>query len=202
MYQSYQKFPNRNSDKEPVCQCRTHKRRRFNPWIRKISWRRAWQLILVFLPGNPMDREAWRLQSVQSQRIRHNWSNLACPHPSDWLQNLCYENHELWFRSFFYIGKSILVILKTNENGSNFWPHITYHHWFTHCPCHHEVLRLQDHINSVLTIIICIKRSVNSQEICYHKFSLKSIIWNYFSLILSFLFFFFLNRLETYSSSM
>lgn len=93
--------------------------------------------------------------------------------------------------AFSTLGKAYLLFLKTNENGSNFWPHITYHHWFTHCPCHHEVLRLQDHINSVLTIIICIKRSVNSQEICYHKFSLKSIIWNYFSLILSFLFFFF-----------
>jgi len=23
----------------------------FNPWVRKIPWRREWQLILVFLPG-------------------------------------------------------------------------------------------------------------------------------------------------------
>ena len=23
----------------------------FNPWVRKIPWRRAWQLTLVFLPG-------------------------------------------------------------------------------------------------------------------------------------------------------
>ena len=26
-------------------------RRRFDPWLRKISWRRAWQPTLVFLPG-------------------------------------------------------------------------------------------------------------------------------------------------------
>ena len=27
------------------------KRRRFNPWVRKIPWRRAWQPTPVFLPG-------------------------------------------------------------------------------------------------------------------------------------------------------
>ena len=27
-----------------------HKRLRFNPWVRKIPWRRTWQPTLVFLP--------------------------------------------------------------------------------------------------------------------------------------------------------
>jgi len=27
------------------------KRLRFDPWVRKISWRRAWQPTPVFLPG-------------------------------------------------------------------------------------------------------------------------------------------------------
>ena len=30
----------------------------FDPWVRKISWRRKWQLQYSCL-GNPMDREAW-----------------------------------------------------------------------------------------------------------------------------------------------
>ena len=34
--------------KEPACQCRRHG---FNPWVRKIPWRRKWQLTLVFLHG-------------------------------------------------------------------------------------------------------------------------------------------------------
>ena len=34
--------------KDSTCQCR---RRRFNPWVRKIPWRRKWQPSLVFLPG-------------------------------------------------------------------------------------------------------------------------------------------------------
>ena len=33
------------SGKEPTCQCRRRKRRGFNPWVRKMPWRRA------FLPG-------------------------------------------------------------------------------------------------------------------------------------------------------
>ena len=32
------------SGKEPTCQCRRHKRCRFDLWVRKIPWRRAWQL--------------------------------------------------------------------------------------------------------------------------------------------------------------
>ena len=37
--------------KELTCQCRRHERRRFNPWVGKITWRRAWPATPVFLPG-------------------------------------------------------------------------------------------------------------------------------------------------------
>ena len=43
-------FPGGASGKEPACQCRRRKRHRFNPWVGKIPWRRAWQCTLVFLP--------------------------------------------------------------------------------------------------------------------------------------------------------
>ena len=39
------------SGKEPTCQCRRCKRLRFDPWVGKIPWRRAWQPTPVFLPG-------------------------------------------------------------------------------------------------------------------------------------------------------
>ena len=39
------------SGKESACECRTHRRCRFNPGVRKIPWRRAWQLTPVFLTG-------------------------------------------------------------------------------------------------------------------------------------------------------
>ena len=38
------------SGKQSACQCRSHKRLGFNPWVRKIPWSRKWQLTLVFLP--------------------------------------------------------------------------------------------------------------------------------------------------------
>ena len=40
--------------KEPTCQCRRLKRHGFNPWVRKIPWRRAWQPTLVYLAKNPL----------------------------------------------------------------------------------------------------------------------------------------------------
>ena len=37
--------------KEPACQYRRHKSHRFDPWVKRIPWRRKWQPPPVFLPG-------------------------------------------------------------------------------------------------------------------------------------------------------
>ena len=37
--------------KEPACQYRRPKKCGFDPWVRKIPWRRAWQPTPVFFPG-------------------------------------------------------------------------------------------------------------------------------------------------------
>ena len=47
------------SGKEPTCQYKRHQRCGFNPWVRKIPWRKAWQLTPVSCLENPMDRGAW-----------------------------------------------------------------------------------------------------------------------------------------------
>ena len=57
-------LPRWPSGKESACQCR---RRRFDPWVRKIPWRRKWQTTPVFLPG-----KSHGLQSMGLQRVRHN----------------------------------------------------------------------------------------------------------------------------------
>ena len=44
-------FPSGSAGKEPTSQCRRHRGRRFNPWVRKILCWRKWQPALVFLPG-------------------------------------------------------------------------------------------------------------------------------------------------------
>ena len=47
------------SGKEPTCQCRTPERHGFNPWARKMPWRRAWQPTPISYLENPVDRAAW-----------------------------------------------------------------------------------------------------------------------------------------------
>ena len=44
-------FPGGASGKEPAGRCRRYKWCRFDPWVGKIPWRRAWQPTPVFLPG-------------------------------------------------------------------------------------------------------------------------------------------------------
>ena len=45
----------------------------FNPWVRKIPWRRRWQPLQYSCLENPMDRGAWQaVQSIGLQRVRHN----------------------------------------------------------------------------------------------------------------------------------
>ena len=39
------------SSKESACQCSRRRRPGFDPWVRKMPWRRKWQLTPVFLPG-------------------------------------------------------------------------------------------------------------------------------------------------------
>ena len=61
------------SGKESTCQCR---RRRFDPWVGKILWRRKWQLAPVFLPGKFHGQgragKPGRLQSMGLQRVEHD----------------------------------------------------------------------------------------------------------------------------------
>ena len=55
-----------HSGKESTCHCRRCKRRRFNPWVRKMPWRRAWQPTPVFLSGESHGQKS--LESY-SQRV-------------------------------------------------------------------------------------------------------------------------------------
>ena len=61
-------FPDGTSGKEPACQCRRSRRWRFDPWVIKILWRRAWRSTPVFLPGEfPWTEEPWGCK--ESDRI-------------------------------------------------------------------------------------------------------------------------------------
>ena len=70
------RLPRWCSGKEPTCQCRRCRRRRFDPWVRKIPWRRKWQPTPVFLPGKSHGQRslvgciAWDCKS-QTQPSEH-----------------------------------------------------------------------------------------------------------------------------------
>ena len=71
------------SCKEPACQCRKHKRLRFDPWVGTIPWRRAWQPIPVILPGESHGQRRlagyrpWGPQRVDTTEATQNISQFS-----------------------------------------------------------------------------------------------------------------------------
>ena len=69
-------FPAGASGKELTCQCRRHRRHRFDPWETNIPWRRAWQPTPGFLPGESQGQRSLVGYSGL-QRVGHNWTDVA-----------------------------------------------------------------------------------------------------------------------------
>ena len=63
-------YPRWLSGKESTCQCG---RWWFNPWLRKIPWRRKWQPPPIFLPGKSHGQRSLAGYSPWGhKRVRHN----------------------------------------------------------------------------------------------------------------------------------
>ena len=64
-------LPQRLSNKNPPAN-RRRRRHRFNPWVRKIPWRRKWQPIQYSCRKTPMDSRAWwpTVQRVAERQLR------------------------------------------------------------------------------------------------------------------------------------
>ena len=64
-------FPGGAGGTESACQCR---RCGFDPWVRKIPWRRAWQPTAVFMPGESHGQRglAGYIQYIGLQRVAHD----------------------------------------------------------------------------------------------------------------------------------
>ena len=56
--------------------CRRLKRGRIDPWVRKVPWRKAWQLTWKI----SWTEESGGLDSMGSQRVEHSWSGLVFLH--------------------------------------------------------------------------------------------------------------------------
>ena len=61
-----QGFPGGASGKELTCQCRRHRRLRFDPWFGKIPWRKKWQPTSTLAWRIPWTEEPGGLQSMES----------------------------------------------------------------------------------------------------------------------------------------
>ena len=69
-------FPGSANGKEPTCQQCS-----FNPWVRKIPWRRVWPSTPVFLPDKSQwTEEPGKLQSIVLQRVGHDWIHIHQTH--------------------------------------------------------------------------------------------------------------------------
>ena len=72
------------SGNEPTWQCRRCRRWGFDPWVRKISWRRNGNLLQYSCLDNPMDRGAWQTtvhEVTKSWTWLSNWAHVhACTH--------------------------------------------------------------------------------------------------------------------------
>ena len=83
-------FPGGTSCKEPTCQCRRRKGYGFDPWVRKIPWRRAQEPTALFLPGESLgqsnlvgyspwdhkesDMTEWLINTFTSPKTNMNYS--------------------------------------------------------------------------------------------------------------------------------
>ena len=88
-------FPDNSDSKESTCECRIHG---FDPWVRKIPWKRKWQSPPVFLPGKShgqrnlvhcspwcpkeSDMSEW-VSTVSDGWTPRNWS------PNSWFSYIC-----------------------------------------------------------------------------------------------------------------
>ena len=68
----HQGFPGDASDKEPAWQCRRLRRPRFDPWVRNIYSRRAWQTNPVFLPEESNGQRRLAGYNPLGRRVGHN----------------------------------------------------------------------------------------------------------------------------------
>ena len=111
-------FPGGASGKEPTCQCKRHKRPRFEPWFRKTPWRRAWQPTPVFLPGESHGQKSlWAtVQGItKGQTI---WSNLAHVHrscPCSEEQKIC--THWMCWSCLLGYSTHLIKIQMNSESG-------------------------------------------------------------------------------------
>ena len=81
----------------------------FDAWVGTISWRRAWQTVPIFFPGeSPWTEEPGQLQSTGLQRVRHDWATKCRTAPA--FINRCLPFSWCFIRPFHEVLITILIL--------------------------------------------------------------------------------------------
>ena len=73
------------------CHCKRHKRHGFDPWVKKIPWRRAWHPTPVFLPEKSHGQKSGRYMGSQKSRmdmteqLNHHHMDNRAPWKATWI---------------------------------------------------------------------------------------------------------------------
>ena len=92
-------FPDGSMGKEWTCNAGETGNMGFDPWIRKIPWKRKWQLISVFLPEKP-----------HGQRRLAGYSSLGSKESTKWLSTEAWSLfEELFFKILVFISEEPFI---------------------------------------------------------------------------------------------
>ena len=96
------------SSKESFCRCRKHE---FNPWVRKIPWKRSWQATPAFLPGKSHGQRSLADFSPWHRRVKTRLKRR-----STYIQkSICVYHNEILLSH-----TERLKFCRLQQNG---WPH-------------------------------------------------------------------------------
>ena len=77
-------FPDGSVGKESACQCRRLRRLGFDPWVKKIPWRRAWQPTPIFLPEKSHGQRSLGSYSLKGSRVGNDWAQAQDDNGASW----------------------------------------------------------------------------------------------------------------------
>ena len=108
-------FPVRLSGRELACQCR---RLGFEPWVRKIPWRRNQLPTPIFLPG---EFHGWRsLAGCIVHGVTKSQTRLSMRHtPYKWLSWV-----SQWWLTSAFVGKTCHLLSWSASSVLSLWSHV------------------------------------------------------------------------------
>ena len=95
-FPGYITLPGNLNGKKSACQCRRHRRHEFNPWLRKIPWRRKWQPTPVFFPEEFHGQRSLAVYSPWGRKQLDITECLSHTHSINWMSVLTLKSLLVW----------------------------------------------------------------------------------------------------------